>query len=640
MSASLIALTLALTPASAPPPARSEPLSSRAIYDRTVRATVFIRVPRQGGGTGWIVDAKRRWIITNYHVASQGACEIYFPIFHNGKIVSDPRRYARKGVPGKVIDGDPMIDLSLIEVESIPEGMHALTIASEAASPGDRLHLVGNPSVSNGWFVYTSGTLRATTHSKFTMRNANQTVNVRTLETQMATNGGDSGSAVVNDHGEVVGVNFAGFTDTRAGQNGEIPIVNTYALAIALEELQLFVNDLHELHGEQARAAAHERRAARLSRKGKNDLALADLDRAIELDPKRASAYTARALLNYMRRHYDAALMDATNALELNPRDALAANVRGNAHSGRGDEARAVRDYTLALRLEPNNVIFRTNRAMSYAGRNNDDAALTELNTVLQMAPLHVAAYHERGLLYQRRKEYAKAVADFQACVRLVPNHPALLQRLAQAQYVGGQFAPAAESFTRLLQVGGPNAAAHRGLGDARFALKQYAQAIASYGEAVRLDPRDVQSWYGRGRAFEEQGDVEEAQADYARAIELNRSLERQLPLFHGRQVKITNNTAEPLRVYMSYESTGADVVLASRRRVPESGALYWTVAPGATVTLYFNDRPIEASRIRIWAEGTKTGKKFDTLKKRDLVLADRSYRAHKIDAHIHTFGE
>src|SRR5262249_10990161 len=187
-----------------------------------------------GSGTGWILDAQRKLIVTNYHVASEGTCKVYFPIFQNGKIVSDPKRYAKKGVRGKVIDSDPKIDLSIVEVESIPDFMRPLPLAYEAAPPGDRLHLVGNPGVSSGLFVYTTGTLRQTTHSKFTFRRGGQAIDVRTLETQMGSNGGDSGSAILNDAGEVVGVNFAGFDGGKVDNAGEFRIVNTYALAVAL----------------------------------------------------------------------------------------------------------------------------------------------------------------------------------------------------------------------------------------------------------------------------------------------------------------------------------------------------------------------------------------------------------------------
>src|SRR5207253_721379 len=91
-ASSLLLLAMAALPASAPP-AKAEALSSRAIYDRAVHSTALVSIPKKGTGTGWILDSKRKLLVTNYHVASEGACEIYYPIFNNGKVVSDRRRY-------------------------------------------------------------------------------------------------------------------------------------------------------------------------------------------------------------------------------------------------------------------------------------------------------------------------------------------------------------------------------------------------------------------------------------------------------------------------------------------------------------------------------------------------------------------
>src|SRR5262245_440623 len=113
-------LLLSLAVSAAPPsPARTEPLSGRALYNQAVRATVYVEnKPKRSSGTGWIVDKQRRLIVTNYHVAPEGECILYFPRFENGKVVSDGRKYFLTGVAGKVIDSDPKIDLSVIEVSS------------------------------------------------------------------------------------------------------------------------------------------------------------------------------------------------------------------------------------------------------------------------------------------------------------------------------------------------------------------------------------------------------------------------------------------------------------------------------------------------------------------------------------------
>lgn len=635
---SLLLLTLATIPAAAPPsaPAKLVTLSSRALYDRAVRGTAYVEAG-DGAGTGWILDVKRKLLVTNFHVASAGECRVYFPIFHNGKIVSDPKRYANKFVRGKVIDSDPKIDLAVIEVDSVPEGMHALRLSAEPASPGDRLHLVGNPGVSKGLFVYTTGTLRSTTEHKITFARNAQSVDVRTLETQMATNGGDSGSAVLDDYGQVVGVNFAGYSGGKVDQNGEFTVVNTFALAIALEELRVFVDDTYDLRDDRARAGTYERRAGRLARKGDVESAVADLKRAIEMDPKRAAAYVQLATLNYHRGNLDAVILDTTAALDLDPRHAEAANLRGCAYAVRGDRKSALADLLLAIRLAPKNATYRTNRGMVHVEMKNDEGAVTDFTAAIELSPRSALAYLERGKIYHRQREFQKAINDFAVGVWLAPRSPEMLTWLADARLQNREHDKAAAVYVQALKLNGRDAQTWRGLGDARLALGQFDQAVEAYGKAIEFGPTDALARYRRGEALEARGDVDEAQSDYSKAIELNPELARELKVFQGRQVKVTNNTAEPLKVYVSYEAISESW---PGDRVPQSGWLSFTVAPGATQTLEHDGKPIEAKKVRLWAEGSKTGKKHDVLKKRDLVLVERTYRARQIDAHVHRFGD
>jgi len=636
---SLLLLAMTAVPGAAPPTApaaKPEPLSSRALYDRAVRGTAYVE-SGGGAGTAWILDAKRKLLVTNFHVASEGNCTVYFPIFHNGRIVSDPKRYVNKGVRGKVIDSDPKIDLAILAVDSIPDGMRALPLASEPASPGDRLHLVGNPGVSKGLFVYTTGTLRATTENRMTFARNGQTVEVRTLETQMATNGGDSGSAVVNDFGEVVGVNFAGYSGGKVDHNGEFTVVNTFALAIALEELQTFAGDVRDLLGDEASAGTYERRAGRLVRKGKAELALADLKRAIALDAKLTSAYVLRATLNYQRGQHDAVILDAGRALERDPRHAEAANLRAIAYALRGDRKRALNDYLLAIRLQPRNAVYRTNRGVLHAEMKNDEGALTDFTAAIELAPTYAPAYLERGKVYHRRREFGKAIGDFDAGAFLAPGDPLMLHWLADARLQNHEHAKAADVYVKALKLNGRDALVWRGLGDARMALGQHDLAVEAYGKAIENAPKDAVALYRRGEALAARGDVDEAQDDFRKATELDPQLGRELKLFQARQVRVSNATAEPLEVFLSYEKGGTG---SAEEKVPQTGWLRWRVAPGATVTLEQDGKPIEARSIRIWAAGAKSGKKYDVLKKRDLVLAGRAYRARQIDAHVHRFGE
>jgi tetratricopeptide (TPR) repeat protein len=66
--------------------------------------------------------------------------------------------------------------------------------------------------------------------------------------------------------------------------------------------------------------------------KGQFDKAIANYNKAIELDPKHAMAYYNRGNSYYDKREYDKAISDYTKATEINPRYAEAYNNCGNAY--------------------------------------------------------------------------------------------------------------------------------------------------------------------------------------------------------------------------------------------------------------------------------------------------------------------
>ncbi len=80
--------------------------------------------------------------------------------------------------------------------------------------------------------------------------------------------------------------------------------------------------------------------------------ALADLDKAIELDPMNASAYNNRGLLNSSHgKGWQAALADYDKAVELDPDFAVAYYNRGHVYAELKMNEQAKADYDKALSL-------------------------------------------------------------------------------------------------------------------------------------------------------------------------------------------------------------------------------------------------------------------------------------------------
>jgi tetratricopeptide (TPR) repeat protein len=114
--------------------------------------------------------------------------------------------------------------------------------------------------------------------------------------------------------------------------------------------------------------------AARTTGWGDYDLAIADLDKAIQLDPKSATAYNNRCSAYFHKGDNDRAITDCEQAIQLDPKYA-AYNDRAVVYDAKGDYDRAIADYDEAIRLAPKIGVIHRNRGRVYFHRGDFTAA-------------------------------------------------------------------------------------------------------------------------------------------------------------------------------------------------------------------------------------------------------------------------
>src|SRR5437879_10364512 len=105
----------------------------KKVYQRVLKSVVCV-LPLKGSkavgvGSGSVVDVKRKWVLTNYHVvADTDKAVILFPAFQRnkaGKLEVVPekdfyyKRLNERGIVGKVIDKRADCDMALIELASL-----------------------------------------------------------------------------------------------------------------------------------------------------------------------------------------------------------------------------------------------------------------------------------------------------------------------------------------------------------------------------------------------------------------------------------------------------------------------------------------------------------------------------------------
>lgn len=156
--------------------------------------------PRVGFGSGVIIS-KDGYIVTNNHVV-EGADEIAVKL-------NDERE-----LKGRIIGTDPATDLALIKIEgddfpTIPVGN------SDALKVGEWVLAVGNPFNLNS--TVTAGIVSAKARSIGGGAANGQAANIQSfIQTDAAINSGNSGGALVNAKGELVGINAMLYSPTGA----------------------------------------------------------------------------------------------------------------------------------------------------------------------------------------------------------------------------------------------------------------------------------------------------------------------------------------------------------------------------------------------------------------------------------------
>jgi serine protease Do len=145
----------------------------------------------QGIGSGFVVDAKKGYVVTNHHVVD-GADQI--KVF-----LSDGRR-----MPAELLGIDPATDLAILAIE--PVRLHELAFGnSDVVDVGDEVFAVGSPFRLRGTF--SRGIISAKDRSQVIEVNGIQYEGF--LQTDAVINPGNSGGPLVNTRGEVIGVNTA-----------------------------------------------------------------------------------------------------------------------------------------------------------------------------------------------------------------------------------------------------------------------------------------------------------------------------------------------------------------------------------------------------------------------------------------------
>jgi tetratricopeptide (TPR) repeat protein len=512
------------TPANAVPDAKK--LSAKEQHAKLLKCSGWIQQRNGDGqvlshGTGWVLDADRKLMVTNDHVV-EGADAVWvvFPKYKAGKLVREESEYAgEKGVKAVVIDRDRTRDLAVIQLDSLPDGLAALPLAADEPEEGDAVRTIGG--YTNGSDNLVFGGVGGEVRTVGTNGGLHGKGKVRVVLSTVSINGGNSGGPLVNEAGELVAVNSYSVNTGPTGR--AVSNVNGH---ISVKELKAY---------------------------------LAEVDPLVA--PKGAKEFVARGERKLTAGRLDAAIKDFSAALDKDEQNGRAMYLRGKAFTENGDPRTGLEDLTAAIKQEGNRYEFRVARGVALRALGKADEAMDDFSAAIRSDPSQWEGYNQRGLtqynagkhadaeadfgraiekdekravLWANRgearfsqKKYADAAKDFAAAADLDPADPGHVMGLGNTLLRMGQAVKAAEVFVEAAQKwGNPVFLNRAGIallagGEHKAAVKVFTEAIKAFGDRGKASDLAM-AYQGRGVAQRELKNYKEAIDDCTRAIDLN----------------------------------------------------------------------------------------------------------------------
>jgi tetratricopeptide (TPR) repeat protein len=234
-----------------------------------------------------------------------------------------------------------------------------------------------------------------------------------------------------------------------------------------------------------------------------------------------AEDYSNRGLTYHNLRQYEAALAEYNRALDLDPTLARAYNNRGATHRALRRYKAALADYSQAIELDPTEAQAYSNRGATYAELRQYPAAMADFVRALEQNPTFAQAFHNRGLAYTELGQYQAALSDFSRALDADPTFVDAYNNRANAYAKLGQHEAALSDYNRALAVDSAYAPAYLNRGVTYAELGQYEAALSDYNHALAVDPTYAKAYLNIGFLLGNQEKHGEALSYFEKAAQL-----------------------------------------------------------------------------------------------------------------------
>lgn len=253
------------------------------------------------------------------------------------------------------------------------------------------------------------------------------------------------------------------------------------------------------------------------------DKRLADLNKAIELDPDNVDILQQRAFSLIQSDKMDEAVADLRTLLKKNPENIVVAATLVEYLAANDKQKEALEIANETVKQQPEDIRVYKLRSRLHLLLDNTDEAIADLDKGLEIEPRSLDLLITRATVYESVKQYDKALADLTRAEKIRPGLPraALLRSMIYQRIE--RFDDAALQLRRLVRLNPGNAQLRLQLGFCYSMGNHHKLAIEEFSRVIEIDEDNWIAFYSRGDTQLNIGKHKEAIADYNVALRLNK---------------------------------------------------------------------------------------------------------------------
>ncbi len=237
----------------------------------------------------------------------------------------------------------------------------------------------------------------------------------------------------------------------------------------------------------------------------------------IDREPEQPNHYLARAACHLNMAQTERALADIERAIKLNPKSFVALQLRGELYSMDKEYEAALDYFSRAQDLNPHWPVPHFDRASILMDKGEYESALAELNKAISMTSQFSLFYMVRSLVHFKLGNLDASHKDQDAAIRLSEKDALTISALNLTLYEG-YLDWAEDYYGRAIAKLPRSFYARQGRADSYRMNNEHEKAIADYTRGIEINPREALLYLGRGKSHQALNRVEQAAADFRQA--------------------------------------------------------------------------------------------------------------------------